>query len=246
MSLHTTVNDTATSQHSWHHLLALGSRARARLKPQLITSVERYGIRRDLSVPREMLPTRVPLALRPMTRGDVETLFPEDVTALSPKDQQEVIWRRMFIDKAGISNGIVGVDRRNGRPCAALWRFGHSDNALVRRIGGFPFLNQEDILIEGHYAPRAYRGAGVMPVVTEMVARDAAAARLRYMHGFVGTRNRATLKSARRVGFEPHLMHTRQFLLFGLLVKDRFDVFGRNDPRRNWELDFDPSRNGTA
>ncbi|MGQ2904645.1 MAG: hypothetical protein ACT6RL_08490 [Neoaquamicrobium sediminum] len=236
MSIQTTVGDTATSPRPWQHLAVLRERARGRFKPTLLTRIERYGIRRDLSVPRDLLPTRVPIALRPMTHADVDILFPEDATALSPKDQQEVVWRRMFIDKAGIANGIVGVDERNGRLCAALWRFWHSDNALVRRIGGFPHLCPDDILIEGHYAPRPYRGVGVMPVVTEMVAREAAAAGLRYMHGFVGTRNRPSLKSARRIGFEPHLLHTRRFRLFGLLVDDRFDVFPDEDPRRRWEL----------
>ncbi len=166
MSMQTTVGDTATSPRPWQHLAVLRERARGRFKPTLLTRIERYGIRRDLTVPRDMLPTRVPIALRPMTHADVDILFPDDATALSPKDRQEVVWRRMFIDKAGIANGIVGVDERNGRLCAALWRFWHSDNALVRRIGGFPHLNPEDILIEGHYAPRPYRGVGVMPVVT--------------------------------------------------------------------------------
>ncbi len=234
MSMQTTAGATKTTPGPLRNLALLRDRIHSRLKPTLVTRIERHGLRRDLAVGREMLITTVPVSLRRMAPVDVGVLFPDDVSALSQSDRLEVAWRRMFIAKAGIANGIVAVDERNGRPCAALWLFGHADNALVRHIGGFPDLRPDDVLIEGAYAPRPYRGVGVMPVATEMVAREAAGKGARYMHAFIGTGNRPSLKSARRIGFDPHLLHTRRFRLFGLLIDDRFDVFADDDPRRRW------------
>lgn len=234
MSMQTTAGAAETKPGPLRNLALLRDRIHSRLKPTFVSRIERHGLRRDLSIGRELLATKVPLSLRRMTPSDAGVLFPDDVSALSQSDRLEVAWRRMFIAKAGIANGIVAVDERNGEPCAALWVFGPADNALVRHIGGFPDLGRDDVLLEGAYAPRAYRGVGVMPVATEMVAREAAAGGARYMHAFVGTGNRASLKSARRIGFDPHLLHTRRFRLFGLLIDDRFDVFADDDPRRRW------------
>lgn len=235
MSLPTSAGATA-SPGLLRNLVLFGERFRGRLKPSCTTQIERYGIRRDLSIHHELLYSKVPIALRRMNASDVGVLFPDDVTRFSKADQLEIAWRKMFVAKAGIANGIVAMDEIAGEPCAVLWRFGHADNALVRHLGGFPELRCDEVLIENAYAPRAYRGMGVMPVATELLAREAAAGGLRYMYAFVGTGNRASLKSARRIGFDPYLLHTRRFRLFGLLVDDRFDVFPDEDPRRRWEL----------
>ncbi|MEO3997632.1 N-acetyltransferase [Mesorhizobium sp. CAU 1732] len=219
-----------------HTLNQLGQRIRGRLKPQLATRIERYGLRRDLTVPVEPLNAKIPLSCRRMTASDVEALLPDDVSALSRSDQLEVTWRRIFIDKVGIANGSVAVDERDGTPCYVQWLFGHADNHLVRRVGGFPDLGPEDALLENAYTPRSYRGLGVLPVAGNILTEKAVEFGARYVHTFIGVANRAALKGARRIGYEPHMLHTQRFRLFGLLKDDHFDIMQPDDPRRRWEL----------
>ena len=148
----------------------------------------------------------------------------------------EVQWRRIFVDKVGFAEGFVAIDERDGQPAYMQWLFSHRENDKVEQLGGFPSLGSDEALLESAYTPPSHRGLGIMSAAMALFAEKAADVDARYVHTFVGVENIPSLKGCRRAGFDPHLLHTRRFRLFGLLKDDAFDVMAEADPRRRWEI----------
>lgn len=219
-----------------HKIDILRQRIQGRFKPALVSRTVRYGLRRDLTVPIEHVAAKIPISVRRMTAADLEILLPEDASALPPADQMEVQWRRIFVDKVGFAEGFVAIDERDGQPAYMQWLFGHRQNDKVEQLGGFPALGRDEALLESAYTPPSHRGLGIMSAAMALFAEQAADVEARYVHTFVGVENIASLKGCRRAGFDPHLVHTRRFRLFGLIKDDAFDVMAEADPRRRWEI----------
>jgi RimJ/RimL family protein N-acetyltransferase len=236
MSMDTAKPLTGKSPDLLHTLDHLGQRIRGRLKPTLVARTVRYGLRRDLAAPLEHVNAKIPISSRRMTQSDVDIMLPEDASALPPADQLEVKWRRLFLDKAGIANGFVAVDERDGSPCYMQWLFGRNEADIVADLGGFPRFGPDEALLECAYTPPSHRGLGIMSAAMALFAEHAAEFGARYVHTFVGTENIPSLKGCRRAGFDPHLLHTRRFRLFGVLRDDTFEVMADDDPRRRWEM----------
>lgn len=236
MSIETTTTSASGSSGMLETLDHLAERIKGRLKPTLVARTLRYGLRRDLTVPLEHAGAKIPISSRRMTQADIDIVLPRDASALPPADQLEVKWRRLFLDKAGIDNGFVAIDERDGSPCYIQWLFGPAQADIVANLGGFPKFGPDEALLECAYTPPSHRGLGIMSAAMALFAEHAADFDARYVHTFVGLENVPSLKGCRKAGFDPHMLHTRRFRLFGLLRDDRFDVMAEDDPRRSWEL----------
>lgn len=236
MSMDTATPLSGKTPDLLHQIDHLAQRIKGRLKPTLVARTVRYGLRRDLTKPIEHVTAKIPISSRRMTQRDIDIMLPEDASALPPADQLEVKWRRLFLDKAGIENGYVAIDERDGSPCYMQWLFGQSEADIVEDLGGFPRFGRDEALLECAYTPPSHRGLGIMSAAMALFAEHALDFDARYVHTFVGTENVPSLKGCRKAGFDPHMVHTRRFRLFGLLRDDSFDVMAEEDPRRSWEL----------
>ena len=209
----------------------LRTRAAGRLRLGLHSRSTRYGLRRDLQAQIEKPSAKIPIAVRPMAPGDVESLLGEDPAGPNLQERLEIAWRRAFIEK-GARGGFVAVDERDGSPCYMQWLMSAAENPFIRRLGGFPGLKADEALLENAYTPVNYRGMGIMSAAMALIAERAADFGARYVLTFVDETNIASLKGCQRAGFHPHLLHHKEQRAFGIIKRDSFEVLAQDDPRR--------------
>jgi RimJ/RimL family protein N-acetyltransferase len=200
-----------------------------RWKDGLYAEFTRYGLCRDLALPFANPSAKIPISVRPLEDRDLASLFPEDAGCIEEK--LEIARRRAFVEK-GACRGFVAIDTRNDTPCYVQWLFGARDNDFIRRIGGFPILEEEQALLENAYTPPSHRGLGIMSAAMASIAERAADIGARTVLTFVDDRNIASLKGCQRAGFYPDLLQHRTRFAFGLITRDRFEKLPENDPRR--------------
>src|SRR5580700_9078274 len=188
----------------------LATRLAGRWKLGLRAELTRYGLLRDLTHNFAAPGAKIPLAVRPLADRDLA-------------ERLEVAWRRAFIEK-GARGGFVAIDERTATPCYVQWLLSPRDNALIKKLGGFPPLADGEALLENAYTPPAYRGLGVMAAAMAQIAERARDFGSRKVLTFVATDNIASLKGCQRSGFYPHLLHRRTRLGFGLITRDRFET----------------------
>jgi len=83
------------------------------------------------------------------------------------------------------------------------------------------------------YTPVEYRGLGVMSAAMAEIAERAADMGAHEVIAFVDDRNLLSLKGCQRAGFHPYMLHRRIQIVFGLVVRNKFEEFAENDPRRS-------------
>lgn len=185
----------------------------------LVTKVRRYlysdthafALRRDLHIPFEAPPARVPLTVRQLRDSDVAELLqhgPADEDALERASRARML-------RAGLPGCHVGATEGD-RPCYMQWLLGHEDNEQIQRYFGdaFPILNPDTALLEGAYTPVAHRGKGIMPAAMAQIAERADQLGARYVITFVAADNIPSLKGCERAGFQPHAVRTERVRLF--------------------------------
>lgn len=203
-------------------------RLASRLAMGLISSQSRYALRRDLELQFAPRPAKIPITVRPLCADDLDLLMPQDDLSRSFDEQQEIAWRRSFADTVG-SGGYVAIDGRDGRPCYVQWLLGASQNDLIRRLGGFPRLDEDTALLENAYTPPSHRGLGIMSAAMALIAERAAAFGARYVLTFVRTDNVASLKGCQKAGFEVHLIQRRLRVGYGLIDVSLYRKGGVSD-----------------
>lgn len=214
--------DLATIRMKIARRLALGLR----------TQVDRYGLRRDLTVAAERPQARIPISVRPANAADLAKLL-SGAGVTEPQERQELNARRSFAAKVD-GGAYVAIDERNGAPCYVQWLLGPEKNEVIGTIGGFPLLAQGEALLEDAYTPPSHRGLGIMSAAMALIAEQGAALGARHVLTFVGVDNIASLKGCKRAGFYPYLEHRQLNWLFGTIRTDRFEEMPQGDPRRIW------------
>ncbi len=214
--------DVATLRTKVARRLALGLRSR----------VDRYGLKRDLSVAIENPRAKIPVSVRAARDADLDRLLTPAGDA-DQHERQELNARRSFAQKVG-GGAFVAIDERNGAPCYVQWLLGPQQNAVIGEIGGFPLLAQGEALLEDAYTPPSHRGLGIMSAAMALIAEQGAALGADKVITFVGVENIASLKGCKRAGFYPYLEHVQRNWLFGTFSTDRFDELPHGDPRRDW------------
>lgn len=227
----TEIQASHIKSHLDGQLEQLKRRIAGRLEQGFYSRLRRYGLSRDLGRKFEWPQAKIPLFIRPLAAGDLDTLLPlgEDIPAA---EQQEIIWRRHFYKN--IPNGcFVAVDQRDDTPCYMQWLIGSRENKLLARFKCFPKLADNEALLEQAYTIPSHRGLGIMSVAMAMIAERASDMNANHVLTFVSEDGIASLKACRRAGFHPHLLHRRTQIGYGAIVYNSFRKLTMDDPRRN-------------
>jgi hypothetical protein len=180
------------------------------------------GVRRDLSVHVEgqigrdlavVPPAKIPLVVRQLQPED-DLSFIDDVPGLDPRSAQ------MRADQRWLMSGDlpppwVAVDP-DGAVCFMTFMLTARDNAVIQaRWGGMlPQLQPDEVLIEGPFAGESARGLGIMKEVAGRLLQVARAFGARYVMGFIGEENVATLKVVELGGLAPFVKREERWFLF--------------------------------
>jgi hypothetical protein len=191
-------------------------------RKRLYSRVVSIGVRRDLTVhvPGEIgrdlavvPPAKVPLVVRQLQPED-DLSFIADVPGLSPRAAQ------MRADQRWLMSGDlpppwVAVDP-DGAVCFMTFLLTARDNAAIRaRWGGLlPQLQPDEALVEGPYTEESGRGLGIMKEAAGKLLQVAGDSGVRYVMGFIGEANVASLKVAGFGGFDSFLKREERWFLF--------------------------------
>lgn len=183
----------------------------SRARRCLYSDARAFVLRRDLEIPFEAPPARIPLTVRRLRDSDVAELLQQ---GSADEDALERASRARML-KAGLPGCHVGATE-DDRPCYMQWLLGHENNEQIQRYFGdaFPILKPDTALLEGAYTPAAHRGKGIMPAAMARIAEQAEQLGSRYVITFVATDNIPSLKGCERAGFQPHGVRTEQVRLF--------------------------------
>jgi hypothetical protein len=180
------------------------------------------GVRRDMSVHVEgqigrdlsVVPkAKIPLVVRQLQPED-DLSFIDDVPGLDPRSAQ------MRADERWLMSGDlpppwVAVDP-DGKVRFMTFLLTARDNAVIQaKWGGMlPQLQPDEILIEGPFAGESARGLGIMTEVAGRLLQIAHDSGARYVMGFIGEENVATLKVVELGGLAPFVKREERWFLF--------------------------------
>lgn len=192
----------------------LGRTARERLSSRR-TSI---GVRRDMTVPFTPPPAAVGLVLRHVQPDD-DLSFIADQPGLPPEAAQHRADQRWLL-KSDLPTCWVAVDSE-GAVHYMAWLLLARDNPLIRARWGarFPQLQPDEALIEGVYVSPALRSLGVMTAASCEVADRARELGIRYVMGFIGEQNVASLKAADKSGFSPFVVREESWIMLRRRVR---------------------------
>jgi len=169
---------------------------------------------RDLTLPFDAPPAKIPLTIRPLEDGDISNLF--NVNALGITSEG-FYYRanRLYLLKAGIGTCYVAVASDN-TPCYMEWLFTSRDNEKIAVYfqGLFAALAPDEAQLEGTFTIEEFRGQHVMPYAECQIAQVAKECGIRRLISYVNVRNKPALKGAQRAGFAPYLLRTDEWRLF--------------------------------
>ncbi len=173
-----------------------------------------YGLRRDLYLPFESPPAKIPIAIRPARPSDIPKLLNSHEGFLRRMELKDYVTRISLV-KSGIPTCYVAVTGQD-EPCYMQWLIGPQENEdLLRHFrGGFPPLGPDEMLLEGAYTPGLYRGLGIMPCAMAKIAEQGNEFGARRIITYVRDDNDAALKGCKRAGFLPFTIRTAQWRSF--------------------------------
>ena len=171
-----------------------------------------YGLRRDLAVPYQMIPPKVPLTIRPLLKSDLPALF--GTPPRSAEERYFLMGRREFIRQYS-SGGYVAV-ARGDTPCYMQWLITPADNEKVREYFGgfFPWLAVDEVLLEQSYTVEGFRGLGIMSYAMSKIAEIGRSGGARWALTFVSPDNIPALRGSMSAGFLPHLIRRERWRWF--------------------------------
>ncbi len=173
-----------------------------------------YGLRRDLTVPFEAPPAKVPLTVRPMREDEARELLDTRVSGLSGQGLYERMNRLEFV-AAKIPTCFVAV-AKNDEPCYMQALIGPSENARLQEYfeGFFPWLRSDEALLEHAFTLETFQGLGIMPCAMARIAEKGRDLGARWIITFVAHDNIPALKGCKRAGFSPYLIRRERWRLF--------------------------------
>jgi hypothetical protein len=183
------------------------------LRRKVYSNSDFFCLRRDLTQPFDTPTAKIPIAVRPIQKGEAENLFDATVPGLSAA---EVIDRtgRMDFFQTGIPECYVAIDQ-NGDPCYSQWLMSSVDNDRIQEYfrGTFPVLAPDEALLEGAFTPESHRGRGIMPRAMALIAERGKNLGARYVITFVAEENIPSLKGCKRAGFVPYMIRKTNWRL---------------------------------
>lgn len=193
------------------------------IQRQIYCQWRSYGLKRDITVPFQAPPCRIPLLIRELRPSDVPHILPLDTSHLPRHEQREVEVRRAHL-AADIPTCFVAIDLRTHTPCFLQWLMGPDQNDRIRKFfkGRFPRLAFDEALLENAYTPPHYRSLAIMPHAMALIAARARAQGARHVLTFVQHDNIPSLKGCVRAGFRPGLLRVDTRMLCGLIRNRKF------------------------
>lgn len=162
-----------------------------------------FGLRRDLSIPWEDLTAAVEVSVRPLEEKDLHYVL-DPSHGDSPK---QLVRQRRLVD-AGLGTCWVAANP-DDEAMYMQWLITPADNVRMRDAFGteFPPLKPDEVLLEGAFAPRRHRGAGVGAAAVCKIMRQAPS-EARWIWTYVAADNHQTLKIIPILGFEKARLRT--------------------------------------
>jgi hypothetical protein len=183
------------------------------------------GVRRDLNVPHDPGPARIPLEVRQL-RPEDDLSFIADDPGLTPREARERAVQRWLLN-SDLPPPWVAVEP-DGTVCFMVWLLFARDNAAIQKQWGevLPMLKPDEALLEGPYTAESHRGLRVMHAMVEIfeAPRDFG---VRYEMGFIGEKNAAQLRVAQQGLWVPFVKREVSYFLFRRHV--RFLPFSEAD-----------------
>lgn len=182
-----------------------------KLKGRARSSTVSLGLQRDLDVPFAAPEAAIPIVVRRATPDEIASMLAIDDHGLTVDERRE---RRSLLE-SGLPRAYVAVTAE-GQPCYMQWLMTAADNDRIQRLfdGSFPWLNEDEALLECAYTPPAFRGLRIMPSAMARIAERAAEFGARRVLTFVVPGNVPSLKGCKRSGFVPHLLKRDGWMLF--------------------------------
>ena len=208
--------DARTSKLRESLALLRGGKARVlwhTLRRRLSSEDQVVGLRRDLALPFETPPAKVPLRVRRATEADRRALSTWE-PGESAEDAHEQTTRARLL-ASGLGTCYAAVDDGE-HLCYVQWLFGPEENAQVQRYfgGAFPVLAPDEVLLEAAFTFASRRGLRVMPCAMAQVAEEGRRRGARWALTFVSVDNAPSLKGCERAGFTPYVLRRTRWRLF--------------------------------
>jgi hypothetical protein len=175
------------------------------------------GVRRDLNVPHDPGPAKIPLEVRQLRPDDDLSLIAH-VPGLTQQAAEERETQRWLV-RSDIPAPWVAIDPE-GAVVFMVWMLMAQDNARIRAQWGkmLPELKSDEAVIEGPFSAQDRRGLRVMHASQQIVegARDYG---VRYVMGFIPEKHVAQLVVAQQGAFYPFAKREMRWFLFRLRVR---------------------------
>lgn len=185
-----------------------------KVKRRFFSETISYCLRRDLTIPFDAPNAKIPITVRPLKESDIPVLLDLDRPELSDQERKERM-DRLILLKEGVQTCYVAVDQ-NDRACYMQWLIGPKENMNLQRLfhGGFPWLQQDEALLEDAFTPESRRGLGIMSCAMAHIAKRGEDIHARYVITFVHDQNIPSLKGCKRSGFVPYKLRREKNILF--------------------------------
>jgi hypothetical protein len=180
----------------------------------LYSTVDYFGLCRDLAEPYDTPEARIPVAIRPLHYKDISALLRLDQPGITGQGILERL-QRLYIYKAHLGSCYVAV-AADDSPCYIQWSFDASQNSHIQRHfrGVFPLLAEDEVLFEGNFTLEAYRGLGIMPYTMSQVAASLTVSGVHRVIAFVDRPRTPSLRGFKKAGFKPYVQRTDRWRLF--------------------------------
>ena len=197
-------------------------------RQRLYSESQAFGLMRDLNIYFPTPAANLPLTIRPLRQDDVAKLLDLNTPGID-SDGIHLRLSRQLLVESKIPECFVG-ETPEGDPCYMQWLFGAEQNDAIQRHfhGYFPWLKQDEALLEGAFTPENYRGYRIMPCAMAQIAGEAAKFGARKVLTFVAVDNIPSLKGCKRAGFNIHLTRMERWRFFGRKVT--FSLLPENTP----------------
>jgi len=184
------------------------------LRRWLYSTVDYFGLCRDLAHPYDSPEVRMPVTIRAADHKDITTLLRLDRPGITGQGMFERL-QRLHLYKAHFGTCYVAVTADNS-PCYMQWAFDASENSQIQAYfrGVFPLLAPDEALFQLPFTLEAYRGLGIMPYAMSQVAASLAASGVRMVIAFVARPRTPSLRGFQKAGFKPYVLRTDTWRLF--------------------------------
>jgi hypothetical protein len=179
-----------------------------------------YIFRRDVTLPIAEHKAKTPVTLRQLRNNDIQKLLDLDEPRLSSNEVLERV-RRLRMLKSDFNKCYVVVTP-NDTPIGMGWLIDASQNKKIQAFfnGGILPLASDEILSEGGYTVKSYRGQGIQRWRICEFLRKAMQSEARWVIGYFNITNNATLNTLKKNGFEPYMVRNDKWRLL-----KRYSIF---------------------